>query len=45
MGKVVEMNNNTMPFHVLHKVPTGDSLYVRAKHVQVFTISLLLLNP
>jgi hypothetical protein len=22
-------------FHVLHKVPTGDTPYVRAKHVQV----------
>jgi hypothetical protein len=26
-------------FHVVHKVPAGDSPYVRAKHLQV-TISL-----
>lgn len=23
------------PFHVVHKVPVGDSPYVKAKHVQV----------
>lgn len=23
------------PFHVLHKIPPGDSIYVRAKHVQL----------
>lgn len=23
------------PFHVVHKVPMGDSPYVKAKHVQV----------
>lgn len=27
-------------FHVIHKVPAGDSPYVRAKHVQV-RLSLL----
>jgi hypothetical protein len=27
--------NNDDFFHVLHKVPAGDSPYVRAKHVQV----------
>ncbi|XP_076904695.1 protein SULFUR DEFICIENCY-INDUCED 1-like [Bidens hawaiensis] len=26
---------NTYPFHVIHKVPPGDSPYVRAKHVQL----------
>lgn len=24
------------PFHVVHKVPSGDSPYVRAKHAQVY---------
>lgn len=23
------------PFHVIHKVPSGDGPYVRAKHAQV----------
>jgi hypothetical protein len=27
--------NNGDLFHVIHKVPAGDSPYVRAKHVQV----------
>jgi len=27
--------NNDDFFHVLHKVPAGDSPYVRAKHIQV----------
>jgi hypothetical protein len=26
-------------FHVIHKVPAGDSPYVRAKHVQVITFN------
>lgn len=26
-------------FHVIHKVPAGDSPYVRAKHLQVLFIS------
>lgn len=28
--------NLEAPFHVIHKLPAGDSPYVRAKHVQVF---------
>lgn len=33
-------------FHVIHKVPSGDSPYVRAKHVQVsaFSSFFLFLN-
>ncbi|KAK7834749.1 protein pollenless 3 [Quercus suber] len=27
--------NESDPFHVIHKVPAGDSPYVRAKHVQL----------
>ncbi|CAH2046495.1 unnamed protein product [Thlaspi arvense] len=27
------------PFHMIHKVPSGDSPYVRAKHAQVSSIS------
>lgn len=30
-------------FHVVHKVPAGDSPYVRAKHLQVIALVLLLL--
>jgi len=26
-------------FHVVHKVPAGDSPYVRAKHVQVLILN------
>lgn len=26
------------PFHMIHKVPCGDSPYVRAKHAQVISI-------
>lgn len=29
------------PYHVLHKLPPGDSPYVRAKHVQVFFLHLI----
>ncbi|KAI3780708.1 hypothetical protein L2E82_10696 [Cichorium intybus] len=30
-----QSGNSTSPFHVIHKVPAGDSPYVRAKHVQL----------
>lgn len=33
------------PFHVLHKLPPGDSPYVRAKYFQVFTFACILMLP
>ena len=33
--------NLEAPFHVVHKLPAGDSPYVRAKHVQVFNLELI----
>lgn len=32
------------PFHVVHKVPVGDTPYVKAKHVQVHKNPLLHLH-
>lgn len=34
---------NTDRFHVIHKVPAGDSPYVKAKHVQVLNAQVALL--
>ncbi|KAJ4956436.1 hypothetical protein NE237_013219 [Protea cynaroides] len=33
--KTTERKGEKEPFHVIHKVPSGDSPYVRAKHVQL----------
>lgn len=30
-------NKGTTIFHVIHKIPAGDTPYVRAKHLQVTT--------
>lgn len=34
-------NNKGDIFHVIHKVPSGDSPYVRAKHIQVKSLRFI----
>ena len=36
-GKKNMSQTRDQPYHVVHKLPPGDSPYVRAKHVQVHT--------
>ena len=36
-GKKKMSQTRDQPYHVVHKLPPGDSPYVRAKHVQVHT--------
>ncbi len=42
--KRISPANESDPFNIVHKVPAGDSPYVRAKHVQVRDFSVLELN-
>jgi hypothetical protein len=42
--KRISPANESDPFHIVHKVPAGDSPYVRAKHVQVRDFLVLELN-
>lgn len=44
-AKISQGKRKDLLFHVIHKVPCGDSPYVRAKHVQVMKRNMPLLFP